>query len=116
MKHPEEPLGEVLTTAEDAYVLGELLGPDWRGIPLSEGEAAINDAMARATAEWGQVQAEHKEAQRFSRAVLTAMRERGATYCREVYDDVARELYGHDTPLTRRVIAEVEMFANETSA
>ena len=97
-------------------MLGELLGPEWRDLPVSQAEDALRDARARTTAEFEQTKAEHDEAMRFSVAVQAAMRERGATYGHEVYDDVARELYGYHTPLTRRVIAEVEALASGGAA
>jgi hypothetical protein len=111
MHSNEDTFGQVISP-EEATIVEELLGPDWRSMSVSEGAGALEDALAREAAKFAQVKAEHEEAMQFSRAVTKAMRKRGATYAHEVYDDVARELYGHHTPLTRRVIAEVEALAS----
>lgn len=104
-------LGDIYTSENDASYLEGILGDGWQSIPASEGPSALSDARARLAAQWEQEKSEFSEEMRFAAAVQAAMKDRGAKYGYEVYDDVARDLYGHHTPLTHRVICEVEGIA-----
>lgn len=100
-----------MLTQEQAEWLKRRFGDDVGSMTLGEVTAALRDDMAAATAEHDQEVAEHHEVQRFGRAVLDAMERTGAEFAEEVVDEVARELYGGHTPLTRRWIEQVETVA-----
>ncbi len=93
-------------------LIERMIGPGWREMEVGKVVDALEDSLAADSAEWDQFKAEYDEEKRFGEAIVAAMRERGATFGSDVYDDVARDLYGGHTPLTRRVIAEAEAFAS----
>jgi hypothetical protein len=97
----------------EVATLDRIFGTAWHSMTVAELREALKDDMAADAAEFEQFVAENRERRRFTEAVIAAMHERGAEFCTEVYDDVARELYGGHTAQTRRWIAEVEAFAAE---